>query len=322
MVVWQGLMRYCFLYFLTIRCQADDLLDTEGYSNDSPFNLEPKMKSFRVTEGTQYTFRCATNATSHIIWEYKECSKTYVKGFDCDRQDWTIINSNENWKKRSNKHRFVIESLKKNQSGLYRCIEKGIVRKVFMIEVVAGNSYEGEAPSVQSLLTSNITGQLNMEFTIQCNVTSITPPTIIWFKKCYGSKCDVEYEEICYCHLNIETSWYNLGITYISKMNIFNARDLDSGLYACLAVTQYGQDVKNVTIIVPDTDLKNGGGNSITFLFLIPLTLVVAPLIVWLCYMRRKKKNIMIEVQKHQVVLKASTAKAGRSTERCPVVDV
>ncbi|XP_050310461.1 cell adhesion molecule DSCAML1-like [Anthonomus grandis grandis] len=292
----------CLWFFgcLVSCCHGQDIFDTDGFSNDSPFTIEPKVERIRVKVGTPITLKCAQNhqLANHTIWEYKECSLSY-KDIACNLKDLMTTNPTDkfSWKKRSNRHRLEIHSTNKNHSGLYRCVEKGFTKKSVIIEVVGSESYEGPPPSVQSLITSNLTNQLNMEFTIQCNVSSVIPPTIIWFKKCYGSKCDIEYDELCYCHLNVTTTSNNIGNTYISKMNIFKARDVDSGLYACLAVTEYGKDYKNVTIIVPDSGTKKSANLLFSLLFLVPLALVVLPLVlVWLCYFRRKKKKVPVVV--------------------------
>ncbi|CAG9760449.1 unnamed protein product [Ceutorhynchus assimilis] len=302
---------YCIVYFVFLVCQGQDLADTDGFSNDSPFNVEPiKVETVRAKEGTHITIKCASQFPNHTFWENKECELSYT-GVMCNLKDLTNTNERQEWTKRSNRHRFEISSLARSDSGAYRCIEKDIVKKAVIIEVVGIESYDGPPPAVQALLTSNITGQLNMEFTIQCNITSKIPPTVIWFKKCYGSKCDIEYDDICYCHLNISTSFHNIGDTYISKMNIFNAKVIDSGLYACLAVTEYGKDYKYVTIKVPDDDMKPNGINSFPLLFLVPLALVAAPVLVWVCYFKRKTKKRVTSVkvgQQQEVLLRAPRA--------------
>ncbi|XP_048522528.1 titin homolog isoform X2 [Dendroctonus ponderosae] len=304
------------LCFWTVEHLAQDLADIEGFSNDSPFNVEPKVENIKVKVGTPINLKCANHLSNHTVWEYKECEILY-KGIVCNLHDLTKpkVKDKDSWKRQSTKQRLEIDSMNKADSGLYRCLEKGVVKKSLIIEVVA-DSYEGPPPSVQSLLTSNITNQLNMEFTIQCNVTSVIPPTVIWFKKCYGSKCDIDYDGICYCHLNITASSYNIGNTYISKMNIFNAKEIDSGLYACLAVTEYGKDYKYVTITVPDVDGKNNNSNSFPLLFLIPLALIIVPLLVWLCYFRRKTKKPLSVVnagQQRQNLLSLSASRAAGS---------
>lgn len=134
-----------------------------------------------------------------------------------------------------------------------------------------------------------------MKFTIQCNVTSDVPPTIFWFKSCYGQKCDIEYNKTCYCHLNSNTSItsHKIGTTYLSKYSIFNARDVDNGVYACAALTEYGENSQNVTIRVPKHVKEDV---SFSVLFLIPVALILIPVGIWLCYYRnRKKKDANVE---------------------------
>lgn len=157
--------------------------------------------------------------------------------------------------------------------------------------------YDGFPPYVAPLRTSNMTNQANMEFTIQCNVTSEVPPTIFWFKTCYGQKCDIKFNKICFCHLTSSISNYNTSNIYISKFSIFNARDVDTGMYTCLAMTQYGENSQNVTIIVPASHLKDSNG-SFSLLFLIPTVLLIIPLVLWIFYHRRRKKSVVIIVDK------------------------
>lgn len=142
-----------------------------------------------------------------------------------------------------------------------------------------------------------------MEFTIQCNVSSEVPPSIFWFKSCYGQKCDIKFNEICFCHLTSSISNYNTSNVYISKFSIFNARDVDNGMYTCLAMTQYGENSQNVTIVVPASHLKEGAA-SFSVLFLIPLVLLVIPVFVWLFCYRRRKKSVVIIVDKPQPLIR------------------
>lgn len=146
-----------------------------------------------------------------------------------------------------------------------------------------------------------MTDQINIEFTIQCNVTSEIPPTIVWFKSCYRQKCDIKYEEICYCHINTSISYYRMGNIHISKFSIYNARDVDSGVYVCAAITQYGQHLQNVTIKVPSTRNQN---ESFSLLFLIPISLILVPFSVWLCCYRRKKKSVIIIVDQQKQLIR------------------
>lgn len=291
---------YCCVCLLFVVCHCENTLDSEGYSNDSPYMVEPEVQNIRVKNGTQFSLKCHHKG---VIWEYRSCETNY-KGLQCEVKNLVGVDKENTWMKLNvTKGRLDVTSSNKSLSGLYRCLEKEIVRKIFIVEIVGPGSYEGTPPHVAPLKTSNLTGQLNMEFTIQCNVTSVIPPTIIWFKKCYGQKCDIEYDKICYCHINKSVTVYNIGNTYLSKYLIFNARDIDSGLYACLAVTEYGKDYKNVFIKVPSSNYK-GENESFSLLFLIPFTLILAPVAVWLCYYRRKKKSVIIIVDQQKQLIK------------------
>lgn len=151
-------------------------------------------------------------------------------------------------------------------------------------------------------MATSLTNQINIEITIQCNVTSRIPPTIVWFKTCYGQKCDVKINEKCSCHLTSSISNYNTSNLYISKFSIFNARDVDTGTYTCLAITQYGENAQNVTVNVPVS--HHQATISFSYLFLIPAVLLVIPLIFWIIYhRRRKKKSVVVIVDKqHQLI--------------------
>nr|CAI5828642.1 unnamed protein product [Callosobruchus analis] len=283
-------MRACFAVILCLvfveRCRG--ILDL-GMSNDSPYENQPEKIHLRVKIGTPITLKCPNNAT---IWEYKPCTSSF-QDFLCDsKPPWSRLNLT--------KERKHISAVDRKHNGLFRCMDNtAVVRRVFLVDVVYPG-YSGTKPLVAPLRISNLTGQINMDFTIQCNVTSEVPPTIFWFKSCYRNKCDIKYNQMCYCHLNTSISSYNLGSTYLSKYSIFNARHLDSGVYACLAVTQYGEHSQNVTITVPRDE--DGDGEQVSWLLLIPVMLVL-PVIIWLWYYRRSKSKpeIVIEQQKQLI---------------------
>lgn len=70
-----------------------------------------------------------------------------------------------------------------------------------------------------------------------------------------------------------------------------------------MAVTEYGKDYKNVFIKVPSSNYK-GENESFSLLFLIPFTLILAPIAVWLCYYKRKKKSVIIIVDQQKQLIK------------------
>nr|XP_023011489.1 myoblast growth factor receptor egl-15 isoform X2 [Leptinotarsa decemlineata] len=242
----------------------------------------------RVKNGTPITLKCHND---FVKWEYKYCDSNFY-GLLCDNGKWQKMNKTRG--------RIHIEAVAEKHNGIYRCYQDDKLLKVFIVDVVHP-AYNGPPPQVAPLKTSNVSGQINMKFTIQCNVTSEEPPTIIWFKSCYGRKCDFKFNDVCYCHINTSISYHSIRNTYLSKFMIFNARDVDSGQYVCLAVNQYGGGFQNATIVVPSNKVEEN--ESFSLLFLIPLMLILAPVVLWLCYCkRRKKKSVVIVDQQKQLI--------------------
>ncbi|XP_072380116.1 uncharacterized protein [Diabrotica undecimpunctata] len=284
--------RVCLL-FVACGCQSL-VLDEEDLSNDYPIDeLQHQTKTIRVLNGTPLTLKCHQEKAR---WYFKPCDSNFY-GIVC--------NENRHWKKLTDetKGRIHFEAAKKVHNGIYRCSQNNMPIKLFIVDVF-DPGYTGAPPQVYPLKISNITGPINMEFTIQCKVTSEVPPKIIWFKSCFGQKCDFRYHQTCYCHINTSISNYNTGNTYLSKYLIFNARDVDSGTYVCLALTQFGKDDQNVTINVP---CKKSDSELYSLLFLIPFGLLLIPLVVWLCYYRKKKKSTIIIVDQQKKLLRTIT---------------
>ncbi|XP_057651775.1 uncharacterized protein LOC130891191 isoform X1 [Diorhabda carinulata] len=269
------------------------VLDEEDMSNDYPFNApQYHTKTLRVKNGTPLRLKCHQDKAK---WYFKPCDSNFY-GIVCNEK-------NRHWRRLENvtRGRIHFEAANKEHNGIYRCSQNNVPVKIFIVDVF-DPGYSGSPPQVYPLKISNITGPINMEFTIQCKVNSEVPPTIIWFKSCYGQKCDFKYYQTCYCHINTSISNYNTGSTYLSKYLIFNARDVDSGTYVCLAVTQFGKDDQNVTISVPYTKSDN---DFYSLLFLIPFGFLLVPLLVWWCYFRKKKKSVVIVVDQQKQLIRA-----------------
>ncbi|CAH1099956.1 unnamed protein product [Psylliodes chrysocephalus] len=283
--------RVCLLFVV---CGCQSISDEEEMFNDYPFDVpQQETKTMRVKNGTPLTFKCHHERAK---WHFKPCDSNFY-GIVC--------NENRHWRKLENetRGRLHFESASKRHSGLYRCSQNDGSVKLFMLDVY-DPGYNGAPPKVNPLQISNITGPINMEFTIQCRVTSEVPPTIIWFKSCFGHKCDFRYHQTCYCHINTSISNYNTGSTYLSKYLIFNARDVDSGTYICLAVNQFGKDDQNVTISVPS---KKSNNEFYSLLFFIPFGLLLVPLTVWFCYFERRKKSAEIVVDQQKQLIRPAT---------------
>ncbi|KAG5871877.1 hypothetical protein JTB14_016906 [Gonioctena quinquepunctata] len=278
---------YC-ICLLVFACHCRNFLGDEAFLNDYPYELHTERQTMRVKSGTPITLKCHHTAK----WEYKHCDSNFY-GLLCDDSPrWRRLNKT--------KGKLHIEAATEHHNGIHRCSLDDTPLKIFVIDVVHP-AYNGSPPKVAPLKTSNLTGQINKEFTIQCNVTSEVPPAIIWFKSCYGHKCDFRFDDTCYCHINMSITNYSSRNTYLSKFMIFNARDVDSGQYVCLAVNQYGREFQNVTILVPSD--KTEDNESFSLLFLIPLMLILAPLVGWLCYCKRRKKKFgtVVDQQKELI---------------------
>lgn len=84
-------------------------------------------------------------------------------------------------------------------------------------------------------------------------------------------------------------------------------------MYTCLAITQYGENSQNVTIIVPASHLGESS-DSFPLLFLIPTVLLLIPLALWIFYHRRRKKSVVIIVHKPNQLIRP-TARTNFVTE-------
>ncbi|KAF7267864.1 hypothetical protein GWI33_018946 [Rhynchophorus ferrugineus] len=263
----------CYMWLMVAAARGQNLAIDEDLTNYLPYYNEPKVEVMRVKVGTPINLRCPKRGE----WEYKACQTSIV----CDTRDSVRPEVNRNWRKLLNGDHLKLSATTGKHRGVYRCIDKTdkqTISKVVQIEVV--ENYVGYPPTVESLKITNITGQFNLEYTIRCNVSSVVPPTIIWFKRCSGHKCDVNYDSICYCHLNETTPVLHLGSTHI-------------------AVSEYGKDYRNVSIEVPVTDgPSRHRGTSFSLLFLVPLHFLFIPLAVWLCHARRKRRIKQTEQQK------------------------
>ncbi|XP_060528830.1 uncharacterized protein LOC132703528 [Cylas formicarius] len=245
----------CWVYALFLTFCGCQRYEDEGYTNDSPFISDARVETVRVKSGTPLlTIKCGNGArrATGLVWEYKPC-RSYYSGLFCN-SDVTDGDGRDatSWRKihRGVRDKFEIARPNETHSGMYRCRENDLVKRTYLLEIVDDIKFDGPPPSISSLKISNATSDVNAEFTIQCNVSSVVPPTVIWFKSCFDHKCEIAYENVCYCHLNFPPSAYNVGNTYLSKINVHNTRSTDSGIYACLAVTEYGKDHKNVTVQV------------------------------------------------------------------------
>lgn len=143
---------------------------------------------------------------------------------------------------------------------------------------------------------------MNDHLTINCSVSSRTPPKILWFKVCYTNMCEIDFSayavEIednfnCLCLINITSdSTYNWGNFYVSKLHIFNSHVWDGGTYVCSALSSDGKDYKNVTISV-EFQQKPSSYNlkSYMTLLFIPLVFILLYIISYVFCAKKRKKH-------------------------------
>lgn len=148
----------------------------------------------------------------------------------------------------------------------------------------------GSTPNVLEFQPSNVTVYREMRIVIQCKVYSILPVEIRWFKE---DQNGFIYKNISYVMLNYSQHVYIDRDIYLSKLIIDKAHENDSGVYMCAAINSLGPVFRtaNVTVLSYPSSKEYRESNSFYLLFLIPLGLALLPIIVWLCYYRKKKKN-------------------------------
>lgn len=162
--------------------------------------------------------------------------------------------------------------------------------------------YKGPPPEVVSVIPTNTTIPQTSHLVIQCKIHSFVRPEIRFFKECNGKRCDIYENDFCYCSIPVSNNLHSLGHNlYMSKLNIYNVRDIDSGVYACLAISVYGKDYKNVFVLVQGSTLEQiSEQKSFSLLFLIPLGFVLVPVVVWLCYYKKKNTISTLVYNEHQ----------------------
>lgn len=153
---------------------------------------------------------------------------------------------------------------------------------------------DGKPPELLSIEPENSTITQNTHLTIQCKVSSQSPPAIWWFKQT-DRITEIQYNNRYYDRINTSDPFYTMRDevnVYLSKLNIYNAREMDSGVYVCAAVTNSGMDYKSAAVNVISNTVYGKSHPPFSLLFLIPLFFALIPVTVWLCYYRKKRKNV------------------------------
>lgn len=279
---------------------------------DAGYVKYQKPEVIRQQSGTDMVLKCNTTSCLYhkhkIIWEFKACQPDFKK-IPCtslyESNSKGYAEKNSTWDKISGhiikkKCAFNLELRNANEShsGLYRCIEDNKIIKTYEVEIIDSvNQYSGQPPELLDIIPSNVTINQNMQIIIQCKVYSKQPPVIWWFKQSDGTNYDIQYFDKYYNRINTSIQVYavphELNI-YLSKLNIYHAREVDSGVYVCVAMTESGKDYKDAIVNVITTNSYWEPHTSFFLLFLIPVAFAAVPIIVWLCYYRKKKKNVRI----------------------------
>lgn len=151
-----------------------------------------------------------------------------------------------------------------------------------------------QPPEILSIKPANSTITQNTHLTIQCRVSSQSPPAIWWFKQT-DRITEIQYNNRYYDRINTSNPFYTMRDeinVYLSKLNIYNAREINSGVYVCAAVTNSGMDYKSAEVSVISTAVYGKSHPPFWLLFLIPLLFALIPCTAWLCYYRKKRKNV------------------------------
>lgn len=180
----------------------------------------------------------------------------------------------------------------------------------YKVEVVGETEYGKGGPKVIEVEPRNISVSRNSNLIIKCEVESEVHPNIMWLKETDEKTNDtVEYFHKYY--KRIPTSVNNMIAipsrmnVFLSKLSIQDVSSYGSGLYVCLAMSVSGIDFKTVSI-----NIEGGLSSAVSvqatnnpsalasfpylshfFLFLVPFSLILVPVIFWLCYYRKKMKR-------------------------------
>ncbi|XP_044753868.1 uncharacterized protein LOC123313183 [Coccinella septempunctata] len=296
-------------FLLLIHLPQHHSIPAETESLDS-VTLLPRTKRYRIKSGSSISLSC-NKAKSDVTWQFKSCGMNY-KGMNCETAGEGDLNTNQGipWKllHHYNGNRMLkIENTSLDDVGIYRCISGNIIRKIFILEIDAV-TFEWPPPRVMSVIPNQKVVRLNGHLTINCSVSSRTPPKILWFKVCWTNLCELDFAayeiEIegnfnCLCLINnTSDSTYNWENLYVSKLHIFNTHVWDGGTYVCSALSSDGKDHKNVTIIVDFQRQHSYNFESYTCLLLIPLIFILLYIVSYVfCVSKRRKRDSPEQLQ-------------------------
>lgn len=286
-------------FFLILEIAYHQTLGTVS----SDLTLHPRTKRYRIKSGTSISLSC-NKIKNDIDWQFKPCIMNY-KGMNCDNEEGEFTNQGTSWKllHHFNKNKIIrIENASLDDVGIYRCISGNFIRKIFILEIDAV-TFVWPPPKVISVIPNQKVIHINNPLTINCSVSSRTPPKILWFKVCWTSMCeldfaayDIEIEENfnCLCLINsASNNTYNRENLYVSKLHIFKTHMWDGGTYVCSALSSDGKDYKNVTISVEFEKHQYGYSfkSYVTLLF-IPLIFILLYVLSYIICASKRKKSL------------------------------
>lgn len=278
---------WCFLVLihLGMQCNGSKFYEVaDYYKNDTP-----TMEEIRVACGSNITLQCDADKCDSkyqsISWKFSEKEiPMNKKCMDLELTNVTI-----------------------NLSGFYVCLLNNVTSHIYRVEVIDPTNYDSILPRVLSVTPSNATVLQYSNIVVQCRTGSNAraPPHVFWFKRTTstgGAVHDVlTYGNYSYVRISNGGSGLagsphsvpNEKNVYLSKLSIYNVTVKDSGVYACVVMTELGKDLQYFVVEVVSTTDSHRVTETLSLLFLIPLSFALIPSIVWLCYSRcyhRKQK--------------------------------
>lgn len=274
--------------------QISDYLNDYPYyppeSADTAEIVQPKPEIIRHKRGSNITLKCTPNSCRYnrhkVYWEFKACKPD--KSVSCEKQPGAF--KNLLWRSNSLRQCIMkIQDANEKDSGIYRCIENNQVARSYEVEIIDFKNYGGP-PKILDVSPSTLIVPQNGYIIIKCEVYSEWQPIIIWLKESDETNDTLEYSMKHYKKVYTPKQVYEMPNkidVYLSKLNLQNITTVDSGLYVCAAISETGKDFKTVAVKV-ESYVKEPPSFNFSFLFLIPLSLILVPVVFWLCYYRKK----------------------------------
>lgn len=197
-----------------------------------PFMVSGIEEDQKIAEGDYVRLECAA-----IIYNYKNESVW--------RKDGVEIEAEENNTKFSWRKSITWKSISKEDSGVYECegVPVDPTKKQEPI-TISINVLDPEAPHIiPNFNSSLITHSVGDSFTLDCYVTGLPVPSLLWYKDDQIFIIDESNEE--------RVSFVNGNSSIYFKVLIPD----DAGTYKCVAYSRVGEDVKSVQLEIPSESL-------------------------------------------------------------------